>query len=362
MTKRKHHFVPKFYLSAFQSAAKRIHLCNLRSGLTVEGASLKNQCYRRGFYGEADDVEDTLASLETLAAPVLQTIRTEKVLPRGGTDQYLALLAFVAAQTLRTTVVASRTDAHVDKMMKQAHSRDPRFGGVDIETVRFAYVHPVLAALGGLPSMLDAIADLRGHLVISAKARFMTSDNPAFRYNQYCEGIDHVGTTGALCRGFEIFIPLAPDLYLVLYDDTTYRVRPLERFSRRSTATASDEVALNKIQLVSADENVYFSDWAHAEAVERRLADITRDRIADPTVVQEYGQDDDPNSSLLHTFERTPNLNLALSFLLLRRRLRRIPLESRAGDYRKRTPMPAPPDPPGLRGRTVTFSRFLGRR
>ena len=362
MTKRKHHFVPRFYLAAFQSAPRRVHLCNLKSGLAVKDASLKSQCYRRSFYGEANLAEDHLAALEAMAAPVLRTIRTERALPRAGTAPYLTLLAFVTAQLLRTTVAARRTETHVDKTMKQIHSRDPRLSGFDLETIRFGYAHPALVALGGLPQMLEAVEDLRGHLVISAGARFLTSDNPAFRYNQYCEGISHVGITGALCRGFEIFLPLAPDQYLVLYDDTTYKVRLLDSFSRCSSATAADEVELNRVQLVSADENVYFSGWELAEGIRSRLADTARDRIPDPTVVQEYGQDDDPNRSLLHTFERTPNLKLELSFLAVRRRRERIPVESRAGDYRKTTTVPAPTDPPGVGGGTVTFSRFLGRR
>jgi len=362
MAKGKHHFVPKFYLSVFQSAPRQIHLYNLRTGLAVQDASLRDQCYRRKFYGQRDDTEDALAVLEDHAAAVLRSIRTQKVLPTAGTEEYVTLLAFVALQVLRTTTAASRTNVHVDKMIKQVFSGDPRLASADLEAVQFGYKDPVLASLRGLPHMLDAIADLRGHLAISTENSFLTSDNPAFRYNQYCEDSQHMGTTGALCRGFEIFIPLAPDLHLILYDGTTYKVRPLDRFSHRSGATQSDVDALNMIQLVSADEHVYFSDWRLTEHIRRLMQDITRHRLADPTVVVEYGQDDNPNRSLLHAFTHTPYLKLKLSFLKLKRRSRRVPLQDRIRDYRKTIPISLPPEPPDLRGRTVSFSRFLGQR
>jgi hypothetical protein len=362
MTRRKHHFVPRFYLGAFRSAPRRIHLCNLRSGIVVKDASLKDQCYKRGFYGEAEEVEDALALLEDQAASVLREIRACRALPRPGTSEHLALLAFVAMQVLRTTVAASRVDASVDKTLKQVYSRDPRWVGVDFEAIRIGYERPVLGALQSLPWMLDAIGDLSGHLVISTKESFVTSDNPAFRYNQYCEGIEHAGTLGALCKGFEIFVPLAPALYLLLYDTTTYSVKCFARYSGRSVATSSDVVALNTTQFVSADEHIYFSDWRQSEGIKSHLPRMMGHRIADPTVVVEYGQDDDPNSSLLHTFERAPNLNLTLSCLRLRRRASRVPLQARARQHRKSMPMPHSPEPPGLRERAVTFSRFLGRR
>jgi len=88
--------------------------------------------------------------------------------------------------------------------------------------------------------MLVAIADLQCHLAISPDGAFITSDNPAFKYNQYCEDIDYQGITGALCRGFQIFLPLAPRLCLLLYDRAVYNVPRAERSKRRSIASQTD--------------------------------------------------------------------------------------------------------------------------
>jgi len=337
-------------------------LYNFDSARAVADASLRDQCYRRKFYGPSDDIEDALATLESKAAPVFQSIRANRTLPALLTEEYETLLAFVALQVLRTSVVANRVDARVDKMMKQVHADDPRIAKEDLEAMHFGYADPVLASLRSLPAMLDAISDLHGHLLLSTTGDFITSDNPAFKYNQYCEEVQHMGTTGALCSGLQIFMPMTPELQLLLYDPVTYKVKRSERYSRRSIATQSDIDQMNSIQLISAGENVYSSDWRLLEHIGRLVPIATARRIADPTVVQEYGQDGNPNSSLLHTFERTPCLKLELSFLSIRWRVRSVPLADRPRRYRKALPMPPMPEPPHPKDRTVTFSRFIGRR
>jgi hypothetical protein len=60
MPKNKHHFVPRFYLSAFQSAPQRINILRLGASIGVRDASLKDQCYQHKFYGSTDDIEDAL--------------------------------------------------------------------------------------------------------------------------------------------------------------------------------------------------------------------------------------------------------------------------------------------------------------
>lgn len=362
MAKGKHHFVPQLYLRAFQSKPKRIHLYNLNRSMAVEDASLRDQCYKRRFYGKTDQTENNLAVLEGCIAPVLQSITSNHSLPPYKTEDYDILLGFVALQVLRTKTAAEQVNRSTDKAMKQIHSRDPRFAEVDMDAVKFGFEDPVLLSLRNLQQMLEAISDLRAHLVVSPRHVFVTSDNPAFKYNQYCEEIQHMGTTGALCRGLQIFVPLCPRTQLVLYDGTTYEVRLSDRTSRISKAAGSDVDKLNFIQLVSADEHVYFSDCEQLKDIQRLQLKANPHRNPDPTVVQEYGQDDDPNTSLLHEYEQTPNVRLGLTFLSLKRRARRVPIEDRAQDYRKQMPLPRLPEPPHMRGRTATFSRFLGRR
>ena len=110
MVKRKHHFVPRFYLRAFQSEPERIHLYNLKRSLPVENAGLRGQCYRSKFYGSGDDTENHLAKLESCIAPILQSIISRSTLPPLGSEDCLTLLSFVAMQILRTPTSAERVN------------------------------------------------------------------------------------------------------------------------------------------------------------------------------------------------------------------------------------------------------------
>jgi len=362
MSKNKHHFVSKFYLNAFKSAEKQIHLFNLKRLLAIKNASIRDQCYRHKFYGYTDETENYLSILENHIAPLLKSIIQGDILPIEGTEAYYALIAFVSLQLLRTPLAAERINTSIDKMTKQAYSRDPRFSDLDKESFHFGYKDPVLASLKNLPLLLYSISDLKAQLVVSTARFFLTSDNPAFKYNQYCEDISYAGITGGLCRGLQIFIPLAPNIYLVLYDSTVYKVERPDRISRVSNASLSDIETLNEIQLISANQNVYFSDYQQLQEILRLIPLVKRQRASLSTVVKEYGQDDNPNSSLLHTYHSTPCLKLNLSFLKIKRRARRIKPKDRVNDYRKAMPTHPLPEPPDLKGRTVTFSRFLGQR
>ena len=359
MAKRKHHFVPRFYLKAFESEPQRIHLYNLNSSLPVENAGLRGQCYRSRFYGPNDNLEDNLAKLESCIAPILRSTISKGTIPSFGSGGYLTLLAFVAMQSLRTPASAERVNQIIDKAIKQAHSNGISPSDADIESMRFGFDNPVLMSLRFLPDVLEAILDLRAHLIVSLSDTFITSDNPVFKYNQYCKDTRHEGITGARQRGLQIFVPLSPRHHLILYDGMTYSVKIADRIFGGLRSRQSDIDSLNKMQLISANENVYFSNWQQLKDINRLLPFVKHLRIPDPTVVQEYGQDDDPNASLLHIYEQTADMTLNLTFLSVKRRAAQVPIADRPNYYRG--------GPPGARlsgpgGRSITFSRFLGRR
>lgn len=141
-----------------------------------------------------------------------------------------------------------------------------------------------------------------------------------------------------------------------------YNVPRADRSKRKTIASSSDMDSINGIQMVSAQENVYFDDWRHLHALQQLLSRVSGLRICDPIVVQEYGHDSDSARSLLVTFVRTPDLNLALSFFRIRWKAQRIGLHARAQLARKDLPMPPLPDIPDQYRGPATFSKFKGRR
>ena len=340
MVKRKQHFVPRFYLKAFQSEEKRLHLYNIKRSLQVRNVSLKDQCFKRDFYGPDGETEDRLATLESRLAPVLQSVVSTKSLPSYRSKEHDYLLFFVTLQLLRTVKSSESYKQFVDKSIKQVFSHDSRSVNVSPEGLRFAFDDPapILMSLGVLPTMKEAISDLKVHLVWSPHQVFLTSDNPIFKYNQYCEGVHFRGVTGGGSRGLQIFVPLSPYLHLILYDDRTYRVRTWDGFLRASKATKSDVDSLNMLQLVSADKNIYFSSCGQHRDICRLFPRIQHLRSLDQIVVQEYLQAGASGSSLIHFYELPVDLSLNLTFLSLRKRALRVPLSDRPQKNRDQVP------------------------
>ena len=363
MTKRKHHFVPIFYLRAFQSAERRIHLYNIEKSLSISDASLKNQCYVERLHGSDDKIENALGKIESAVAPVIQAVTRTGSLPKVESDEKELLYIFAAMQLIRVPKNAEQVNLFVDKMTKQTYSGVRSIEGLDIEEGQFGFVDPVLVTLRLFPEMLSAILDLKAHLLIASRDVFVTSDNPVVKYNQYCEEVEHGGATGATSKGLQLFIPLSPRHCLILYDDTTYKA-VAGQYTQISGASKSDIVTLNQLQLLSADSNLYFSDWEQLQNILPLLTEVNDIRRRDRIVVEELGQDDDPNTSLIWAYEGMENVSLKLTFLAIRGEARKILGWSRPHQYRGqpyRVPL-SPNTEPNYGYDIKTYSRFVARR
>lgn len=356
--KRNHHFVPQFYLRTFRSAPKRIHLYDLKSMEPRKAVGIKGQCYKRYFHGKNGYIEDAMSELENGLSKTLQVVTATKKLPDQKTTAFHNILTFVCLQYLRT---AKRTETFrrlLDKSLDRAFQRS---GGIP-EGYVLEQPELIMLNLSMIPDTLRYILDLRPHLVVSPKESFFTSDAPVYLYNQYCEGIRDRGVTGLASRGIQIFLPLSPSIILMLYDGNTYKInRFADRWSDRSiTDKLSDIDQLNLLQLFSAEKNLYFPNWGQLHDIERLVPVFERMRVRDPQTVREYEQDDDPNSSLLVTFERMVNMSLDLSFMKIRSSANRIPLFERPSLYRDRQPQIAEAQLQDSEKATITFSRFRG--
>ena len=98
----------------------------------------------------------------------------------------------------------------------------------------------------------------------------------------------------------QIFMPLSPQHYLLLYDGKTYD------YVKSQSINTSDICSLNGLQVVSAEANLYFANWAQLSQVERLIADMTHLRISDPGVLQHFVSDDNANGELLHSYFEAP--------------------------------------------------------
>ena len=354
--KRNQHFVPQFYLRIFQSAPRRINLYDLHKLEPRKDVPIKGQCYQRDFHGKDSPIEDKLSQVEGVLAKTLQTIANTQKLPSSGSAEYVGLVIFACLQYLRTH---SRTEA-----MKQMFTKfvERAYNGEVPQNMVLDPVDLTTTNLSMLADIYTFTRDLKAHFVISPKKVFITSDSPVVTYNQYCEGIRDRGVTGLSQKGIQVFVPLSSSLLLILYDASTYRIH--RSADRRSSRTITDNLVdvdqLNFLQLLSAERNVYFSDWAQRKDVERLLPSFHRKSIADRQVAQQFQREDNPEHSLIVSFERMPNTSLNLSFMAVEDRANEIPLYRRPDLYRDRPFREAELHQWESDEGNIIFSRFIG--
>ena len=347
MTTREHHHVPQFYLRRFKSRCRRINLHNIHRSLTIRDASIKHECSKPNYYRNAQ-IEAALAELEARAAIAISALCD------GGRDYDMdTVRQFIAVQLLRTPSFTRRTET--------MHSKyQDLFGGdaVDgdsIRPLRFDAIEPENLPVYNL-LMLDhltrAMEDLQSIVVETPAGIFITSDNPVFKYNQYLEGPHGRGTTGMGQTGIQIFLPLSPKHVLVMYDKDVYD------YVRKQSPTETDVENLNSLQVISASKNLYFNDGSKSAVVQDLASQYAHIGQDDPTTLEEWSSDENPQHSLIHAYDQTPNVGLNLSFLRVKRRAARLSISKRL-QKALRPPFRQPVVRRG--GPTETFSTRVAR-
>ena len=266
-------------------------------------------------------------------AQTLSSLRAQRVLPDSNSVSHQILCLFIALQSARTLRSVDLSRIQSTKMTHLVQEAGQRVGQpiteTDVEKVVGGDDDLVYDVLANTLTMSELILDLKAHLVIAEEDAFLTSDNPVFKYNKYCEGFPGGGPTGAIKKGLQLFIPISPSLYLILYDGSIYKSDSRDSISRMTRARTQDIDALNSIQIASAQNNIYFSDWSRRDYIRDLTSRFSEIRIPDPTVVEEFVSEDTPFESMIHTYEKMPNLSLSLSFLRIKKRALRFPLSDR---------------------------------
>ena len=347
MKTKQHHYVPRFYLRRFKSGCRRINLHNIQRALTIQDASIKHECAKLDYYRTAQ-IEDALAQLETRAAVAMSSLCD------GERDYEMdTIRQFIAVQLLRTPSFTVRTAT-------THHKFQELFGGdvVDVESmrrIRFDAVEPKDLPVFNLlmsDDLARALRDLKSIIVETATEAFITSDNPVFKYNQYLEEIRNHGTVGLGQTGIQIFLPLSPKHVMVMYDKDVYD------YVKKQPPTETDVEVLNGLQVISANNNLYFNDGRKSTAVEDITSKYAHLRQDDPTVLDQFSGDENPQHSLVHSYDQTPNVGLNLSFLRVKRRADRLSISKRL-----QKALRPPHRHPAVRrgGPTETFSTRVAR-
>ncbi|MFC2142532.1 DUF4238 domain-containing protein [Acidobacteriota bacterium] len=249
-------------------------------------------------------------------------------------------MGFIACQYLRTEDSKSRIDELIDTSMKAVLEEDARFDREFLGNYRIKDDQSIHYALKSASAFALGLSDIKPLLLIAPERKqFITSDNPVFLYNQYCEDVKGIGVVGAFCGGLQVFLPLSPQISFILFDEKIYRTSP-KNPSNHIFCSENDAILLNTFQVVNANKNLYFNiDYAD-DYLERIVCQAKKYRQKRRTLITKAdGVHPEENSVLIHMRRQHPVLKPNFDFMRIKRNAKRIPLMERAQMYRKEIPI-----------------------
>ena len=331
------HYVPKMLLRQFASPntnSNAINVFNLARHIIMPQASIKGQCAGTFIYGEDDIIEQSLRELEGAAAKIIKNIIQSRQLPLNENDR-IDLTIFIASQYGRTLAAGSEVNQQIQQVADSIIKSAKEHGIVPASMLnsplpKISYKRPEIESLRTSVQLAPVIGDLEDFLIINdTSLEFAMNDTGVILYNHWTDGIRAMGTTGFACRGIMFFLPISPRLLLLKYDPTIYQIDGST--GRNYNITSDSEVkALNHLQIVFAEENVYFTgDKVTGESLLKLAKHTTHSLRGSRVRVKPFIQQGNEASKILHIHSENPKVSLCLPWLKIRNNFAKMPPQKR---------------------------------
>jgi hypothetical protein len=245
------HYVPRCHLKPFTQDEEglSIKLFNVSRAITIENAPVKNQCSRDYFYGQSEDLEKAIQTMEGAYSEVVRRIRSHRHFEEGDAR---FLSSFWMFQHLRTEAIQQ-------SILRTSRALESAIGH-PVPQLQIDKEGATLVALGAFSKHYTAISDLG---VVQLRNRttvlFVTSDNPAVQTNRWVlsQTEKMSANFGMLSAGFLGLLPISSNILVLLYDKDVYSVAHQDKCVILSNE--SDVQYLNDHQLLNCISNIYFS-------------------------------------------------------------------------------------------------------
>lgn len=275
MQKINHHYIPQFHLRNFSSNGKSISMFINKKRLFIKNASIKEQAYKKHLYGTNDDIENWLMEIEDKIANITRKILVTFKLPPKSSEEYKNLLLYLLLAEARVQKIAESQNNFIDKFMKMLYKMEKNHDlpSGSLDNIKLSYNIPNQLVLKAAAQMYPILFDLRMILLISdCDRRFITTDNPLTRYNQFFVHRNYtIKGYGLGNMGIQLFYPISPKICLCLYDDVLYHCNGLHNECLR-LVKGKDVDELNKLFYLNSMDYLFFSDQI-SETYIRRISD-----------------------------------------------------------------------------------------
>lgn len=259
--KKKQHYVPKTLLKRF-SIDNKCYVYNLKTNkISNTPFPYENQCYTDYMYGKDSSIEDQLGIIENDFARVLDSIILTNQLPTE-VEKLKILSQYIILQWLRTEKAVDRFQSSVQNVIQSIMPDMLSFYKLncnDYVVMKFAedyvrtHFHRQEIAINNVKASqsedLDA-SDLTLSILSNTTDRgLVVSDNLVIIGNDF----QSVYGLGSKCAGVYFFMPISPNLMLLLYDDKMYK-------KEKNDLTLTDVNYLNALQFNNARNIILSKD------------------------------------------------------------------------------------------------------
>jgi hypothetical protein len=326
---KNHHFVPQFYFRRFSTDGHSICALTRKEGKFARLAPIKNQASKSDFYG-SEETEKVLSQIEGECSTALKKLCALDDPTQLSEDDVSSVLRHISLQRSRTVAARQKIQQYNDKLyqlfleveLNNDESLDEHERQKRLTDIPEAKADPAMAQMMQMQAALEFSEHLRDlvPLLLHNKTNrpFIFSDAPAIFYNLHYRDVRHRGVLGMDTPGLIVILPLSSEKNLLLLDHACYRVKQGAR-NRINVRELSDVMALNKLQLHSSTNCVYFQDFKFSQYV-TEIWKLEKGRLAPPKgmVIEAPGFDaatGEAMGEILHGFE--PQLPYALSLTFL---------------------------------------------
>jgi hypothetical protein len=257
---------------------KSINLYNLKADKFIQGGPVKNQCSQNFFYGTDLGPEKALSELEGQYSRIAQRVREHTEISSADVDW---LRIFSIVQTRRTAQAVAQLKQFMDGMADEVFRNDP-----DQRPTKLTHDELVVMCIRSALNFAERIDDLK-FIVLENKTNleFSISDHPSVMSNRFSfESPGALPGFGLASSGAFLSLPMAPHLAAFFFDIGVYTVLIPIGSKFVEVKDTRDVEALNELQQLNAEQNIYFSSWAQRERFIARSDKVTRQRVLRPNV------------------------------------------------------------------------------
>lgn len=271
----RHHYVPQYALRLYSGHKRLVSAFNLASSKLIPQASIKGQCKKHLLYGHPE-IDEHFSLAEKKHCEVFQRLVNgirqygELILEDGDHSNILQAITFQRSRTPSEAIkdrtafegmaalycaARAKLDEDIDEPLRSLIVNEIESGRAAIKA---DYRSILMMKIMTADDYWQNLCDLNLTFLINTTNRpFLLGDAPAIFYNSFLWPIKDRGVCGYQSYGLQCFMPLTPDIQIMLADQSVYAGDFLSS-GTYEVKSRHDVDQLNAIQFHNSIENVYY--------------------------------------------------------------------------------------------------------